>query len=686
MAPPAYSPPPDDFKVFSLDPTQFPQEVDQIPYHVPLDDNDSDHSSFGFVRLPLFPGSVNDVPGLSTSSSSPPPETYSVSSEYGRRMDIFDSHAYSRATFLYSYSGALDIEYFDAVTENTGNMLLSMRNLAIIPRCGLEREKFISKIEATPDSWKQLQEPLFQNLFFLIRKLMSRVPFDQLDTFQFDEPNAGEELFPALHQQLNSLLHLSLHETSFVSHFSEGEVPQLLQSLVLHGINISQGEQFLSFLIQIMEYRNSLSYLSLDFEGFSFPSDVNWVGLEKHFRSLRALLHLKCLAIANCNDMMALQFGALNLIPWNHIQRLKIVNCPSTEAGGCLGLTRRLKVTHLTHLTLIRTCSTKDAAEIISGLEVGLHRLHLEFSYEQGQISPQCLFQKHGYTLRYLWIESSTGKRFRLVESTTGKEPSMKDFTQFKHLRELAIAIRYSAIEQYAIEWEDPPNLRIFRILNIAERYVHLTKDGNRCVCQITNDFARIHDDEVDESQPNDLEVIVMGRYIENAPDVEPMYYWVGEPKMIPSQPSAIPTEGMQSGGPSTIPVTPLRHGHEHQNGTRESSDIYQQPVEYDAGDEAEASDRPPLPALNEVEQPHLGHNLQGQYGNGDGESPAREGPSSPDKDLNYCTPTTLEQIKYEIQHITIVDVDRQGAPMWEKDEMILEQYSPNPGYHFANA
>ncbi|KAK6515804.1 hypothetical protein TWF281_004394 [Arthrobotrys megalospora] len=589
---------------------------------------------------------------------------------------------YSCAAFQFSYTGMLDIEYFDAVIDNTENSLVLMRNLAVIARCGLEKEKFLTGIEATPASWPRLRESMRRNMFYLLAKLLSRVSANQLDVFQLDEPNTEGEIFPSLRKQLHSLLHLSLHETSLVSHFSEDKVPRYLQSLVLHGINIDTGGQFLAFLVHVGRYYKSLNYLSLDFERLSFPPDVDWIGLERQFSSIHPLVSLRSLTISNCQDMMALQFSTLTLIPWTRIKRLKIVNCPSTEAGGCPGLTRRLKIVHLTHLNLTRTCSPQDADDIVGRLDVGLQRLHLEFSYEQGHMPLQSLLRRHGHTLRYLWMEASTGKRFRLVESTTGDEPFLKDFARFKRLRELALAIRYAAIEQYAIDWENPPNLRIFRILNLVERYVHMTKDQERCACKVAEDFARIHEDELTKFHSRDLEVIVVGRHIEAAPEVQPIYYRANVPQPNSSSSSSSgsnPLEPIRFGRIS-IHDPPAPRVRRHRSGNSHQLDgLEQQPVEYDAGDEAEDTDGPESPALESLSEPMSNLNLREQDDNE--EDPGLGDPSLPEGDLKCCCLTNLDEIKNQIREITIIDVDREGAPFWEQDEMIIEEYYPNPTY-----
>ncbi|KAF3189790.1 hypothetical protein TWF788_009773 [Orbilia oligospora] len=499
-----------------------------------------------------------------------------------------------------------------------------------------------------------------------------------------DEPNTGGDIFPTLQRQLSSLRHLSLHETSLVSHFADEKVPHILQSLVIHGININVGGQFLTFLFHLARYHNSLSYLSLDFEKLSFEENVDWIGLERHFSSIRVLTKLKSFVISNCRDMMAFQFSTLVLIPWTKLKRLKIINCPSTEAGGCPGLTRRLQVDNLTHLSLIRTCSPEDAAALIRGLGVGLQRLHLEFSYEQGQMSTDCLMKCHSHTLRYLWVESSTGKRFRLVESTTGKEPLMREFARFKRLRELAIAVRYAAIEKYDIDWENPPNLRIFRILNLVERYVHQTKEKERCICKIAESFARIHDDELAEFHSHDLQIIIVGRHINTAPEVEPIYYWANVvlSDSDSSSTNSNPLEGMRFSGSAVHDhfISPRRR-QRHSTRSHEPSAIQQQSVEYDAGDEAEKGEEPPSPSLPGLFEPFASLNLSGQDDD-DEENPALGIPDLPERDKKCCVITNIDELKTQIRETTIIDVDIEGAPFWEQDEMIVEPYYPNAAYN----
>ncbi|RVD85124.1 uncharacterized protein DFL_003455 [Arthrobotrys flagrans] len=596
MAPPAYPPPSSEYQLFRFYSEEDAEGDEDILFDVPLSEDEAEVGGFGPIELPFFPGNLDEVPGLGTSHGS--------SSEMHPGPFYHSSQVlYSCAAFQYSYSGKLDIEYFDAVIENTENSLVLMRNLAIISRCGLEKEKLITNIEVTPASWKQLRDIMHSNMFYLLSKLMSRVSDNQFVVFQLDESNTSGGIFPALRHQISSLKHLSLHETSLVSHFAEGKVPRYLQSLVIHGININIGAQFVTFLVHLGRYHKSLSYLSLNFDNLAFGPDVDWIGLERHFSSMRVLTELQSLVINSCQDMMALQFSTLTLIPWSKLKRLKIINCPSLGAGGCPGLTRRLRVENLTHLCLMRTCSPEDAADLISGLGVGLQRLHLEFSYEQGQMSPECLMARHSHTLRYLWMESSTGKRFRLVESATGKEPLMSEFARFKRLRELAIAIRYGAIEEYAIDWENSPNLRIFRILNLVERYVHKTNGEERCACKIAVDFARIYEDEFASFHTRGLQIIVIGRHSEAALDVEPIYYWANVPlsdsDSEPSSTNSNPLEGMRFGGSAFHDHFVSRRRHQrHDRHSHESDGIEQQPVEYDAGDEAEKGEELLSPSL----------------------------------------------------------------------------------------
>ncbi|TGJ64045.1 hypothetical protein EYR41_010126 [Orbilia oligospora] len=708
MAPPAYLSLPPDYELFGFLSEEEALVDEDILFEAPLSDYDLEEG-FGPVALPYPPGNLHEVPGLTTSPGSSAevdlgpayygPRNLASSPETAHLISLtmakpglileIDTHLrvlYSCAAFQYSYSGKLDIEYFDAVIDNTENSLVLMRNLAVIPRCDLEKEKFISKIEATPASWDQLSKTMRSSMFYLLAKLLSRVSANQLESFQMDEPNTGGDIFPTLQRQLSSLRHLSLHETSLVSHFADEKVPRILQSLVIHGININVGGQFLTFLLHLGRYHNSLSYLSLDFEKLSFEENVDWIGLERHFSSIRVLTKLKSLVISNCRDMMALQFSTLVLIPWTKLKRLKIINCPSTEAGGCPGLTRRLRVDNLTHLSLIRTCSPEDAAALIRGLGVGLQRLHLEFSYEQGQMSTDCLMKCHSHTLRYLWMESSTGKRFRLVESTTGKEPLMSEFARFKRLRELAIAVRYAAIEKYDIEWENPPNLRIFRILNLVERYVHQTKEKERCVCKIAESFARIHDDELAEFHSHDLQIIIVGRHINTAPDVEPIYYWanvvLSDSDSDSSSTNSNPLEGMRFGGSAVHDhfVSPRRR-QRHSTRSHEPSAIQQQSVEYDAGDEAEKGEEPPSPSLPGLSEPFASLNLSGQD-NDDEENPALGIPDLPERDEKCCVITSIDELKTQIRETTIIEVDLEGAPFWEQDEMIVEPYYPNAAYN----
>ncbi|KAK6342467.1 hypothetical protein TWF718_007870 [Orbilia javanica] len=687
MAPPAYPPPPSDYQLFGFGSDDYAEHLDDgFEYEeAPLTDESSGDEGSGPIAMAEFSGDLDEDPGLDTSSGS--------SDDSNVRLPYGSSRAlYSYAAFQYSYTGKLDIAYFDAVIENTEDSLALMRNLAVVPRCSIEKEKAVSKVEATPASWEHLRETVQGNLFFLVEKLMARVLSDQLETFQLDEPNSGK-IFPALQNQLDSLKHMSLHETSLVSHFAEEKIPRRLQSLVIHGISINIGGQFLTFLVHLGRYHRSLNYLALDFENLSFGPDVDWVGLEKHFSSIRCLTKLQSLTVSGCQDMMALQFSTLNLIPWPSLKRLKIINCPSVEAGGCPGLTRRLRVENLTHLCLIRTCSPQDAAELIRELSAGLQRLHLEFSYEQGQMPLECLMTNHVNTLRYLWMEASTGKHFRLVESTTSTEPFMMEFSRFKRLRELAIAIRYAAIEKYTIDWENPPNLRIFRILNLVERYVHNMKDKERCVCKIVEDFSRIHDDELATFLPRDLQIIVVGRHIEAAPEVEPIYYWANVPQSDSdsdgSSTNSNPLEGMTFG---EDPIHKQfmahqhrrRHSHQrHDKRSQEPDGIDQQSVEYDAGDEADSGDEPPSPDLQGLSEPFSALNLGHNNGRNDDdeENPALGTPALPSPDQNSCILTNIDEIKTQIREITIIDVDRQGAPFWEQDEMVIEQRYPNPVY-----
>ncbi|KAK6518647.1 hypothetical protein TWF506_005781 [Arthrobotrys conoides] len=677
MAPPAYPPQPPDHELFGFLSEEEAQGDDDIIFEAPLSEYDLEEEAFGPVALPYLPGNLDDVPGLSTSPGSSA-EVDLGPAYYGPRL------LYSCAAFQYSYSGKLDIEYFDAVIDNTENSLVLMRNLAVIPRCDLEKEKYVSKVEATPASWGQLSQNMRDNLFYLLGKLLSRVSNNQLETFQLDEPNADGDIFPALRKQLNSLKHLSLHETSLVSHFADEKIPRILQSLVIHGIKINIGGQFLTFLVHLGRYHKSLNYLCLDFEGLSFEEGVDWIGLEKHFTSIRVLANLQSLVISNCQDMMALQFSTLALIPWAKLKRLKIINCPSVEAGGCPGLTRRLQVENLTHLCLMRTCSPEDAAELISGLGVGLQRLHLEFSYEQGQMSTDCLMRRHSHTLRYLWMESSTGKRFRLVDSTAANEPLMSEFARFKRLRELAIAIRYAAIERYSIDWENPPNLRIFRILNLVERYVHKTKGKERCSCKVAENFARIHEDELASFHTRDLQIIVIGRHIKTAPEVEPIYYWANvvlSDSDSDSSTDSNPLEEMRFGGnPVHDRFISRRRRQRHSTRAHEPGAIQQQPVEYDAGDEAEKGEEPPSPDLQGISEPFASLSLGG-YNGDDEENPALGIPDLPERDQRCCVLTNIDELKTQIREITIIDVDREGAPFWEQDEMIIDPHYPNPAY-----
>ncbi|KAK6503747.1 hypothetical protein TWF481_008751 [Arthrobotrys musiformis] len=665
MAPLVNQPSPPDYRLFGLqiddgDDDTFPELVHEA---IPADGG-SEVESFGFIELPLFPGDLDDVPELTMSP------TTSEESNPGP----------------FDFGPLVDIEYFDSVIENTENSLVLMRNLAVIPQYGPNKQKHIAKmdIDFGSDTWNHLKEATRTNIFYLLTKLMSRIKRNQLEAFQLDEFNAHGEIFPVLQKQVGSLRHLSLHETSLIHYLAEGRVPRHLQSLVIHGINIKVGATYLAFLLHIGRHYKTLNYLSLNFRNLYFPNAVDWVDLERYFSNMPTLDNLRSLTVSNCQDMMALQFGTLTLIPWSRLRRLKIVNCPTLEAGGCPGLTNRLRVTHLTHLNLTRTCSPEDAAQLISGLVAGLQRLHLEFSYEQGHMSTDCLMGTHSHTLRYLWMEASTGKQFRLVESATGKEPSLSEFARFKRLRELAIAIRYAAIEKYTIEWENPPNLHVFRILNIVERYVHKTKGKERCICKIAEDFARIHVDELADFHPRDLEVIVIGRYIEDAPEVEPIYYWTNvsdsDSDSDSSSTSSNPDQGMTFGGSPFAGHFLSRRRRQRRDKSHLPDGIPQQPVEYDAGDEAEKGEAPPSPGPAGL--PEQLSNLKISEVDGDDEdNPAFGTPGLPDDDQRCCVLTNIDEVKQKVREITIIDVDREGAAFWEQDEMIIHEYYPNLSY-----
>ncbi|EWC46081.1 hypothetical protein DRE_04655 [Drechslerella stenobrocha 248] len=566
-----------------------------------------------------------------------------------QRTDRFRS-----AAFQFTYSGGLDLEYFDAVIDDTDRCLYRLKNLAIIPARNLEKEKQFSGILADDTSWDIIWKTTHSNVGHLLGKLITKLGPDQLLAFQFDEPNFENCMFPNLRTQLR-LRHLSVHDSFLVTHFATARAPPHLQSLVVHGIRIYAVFPFYAFLKHVSRYSSSLSYLGLNFANLLFPADLSWARLEVAFNSLPRLRNLTCLALGNCNDMTGLQFSTLAFIPYRSLRRLKIVSCRTDELGGILGMFQRMGVERLTHLNLTRTCSTREASQIVEMLEPGLQNVHLEFEYDDGRFAVQPLW-KHRDTLCSIWLESSTGTKFEEIELEAGSTTYMREFTQFRKLTELAVAINYWSIDQGAIEWDNPPNLRILRILNLDEKYTHITAACEQpCPCRIAESFVRIHAREYTHDAMLNFRVIAFGKCSEGDPEVKPMYYYIKPGGLTPTQKCSHRTT-------SIAEDLYGKEAEEQQGGPK-------QDVEYDAGDEDDNDQ-----VTEELPKKHRlilrggadnsnDHDYEGGY------LVARI--PEPDDGLTHVIRSSLQELKSGIPQNTILDVDREGVPFWEKDDMI---------------
>ncbi|KAJ6256347.1 hypothetical protein Dda_8845 [Drechslerella dactyloides] len=586
-----------------------------------------------------------------------------------QNMALQSVSALDSVAIEFSYAGDVDIEYFDAVIDNIDGSLERLRNLAILPRCSFDMEKLVSGIYTDKKSWNRIRANTHRIVSFFLGKLMAHLAMNQLRVLQLDEPNLEGIMYPGLRTQLG-LRHLSIHDSFLVSHFASARVPYALESLVVHAIRITSLPKLLTFAKHLVRYAQSLKYLALEFERLLLPYEKDWEFLQLGFAQLAPLEELKSFALANCDDMAEFQLATLALVPYEQVEKLKVVNCDFRESGGIGCFFSRMGITRLAYLNLTRTCTPAEANTILRTLESGLRKLHLEFDYNCGHILTSGL-SKHKDSLLSLWIESSTAGEFHLVEDEDFPRLYMRSFTDLTQLTELAVAVGYWAIDQEIIEWANPPNIRVLRVLNLDKNYIHIGKCRKQCLCQLADSFVRVHEREYKGAEDRRLEVIAFGKRDDLVPDVEPMYYHVNPPKGTSANESA------NSSLVRKLEDTELIQ-QQMQIIRRAEADHY-----YDANSEDETET---------IETESLADNLSNERqlvlrrnsgslalgSSSSGEDPGDPGSKQSTRSSNglseLVTRISIDKLKTKMLKTTILDVDRQSVPFWETDDMIIDE------------
>ncbi|KAF3928772.1 hypothetical protein ABW21_db0203195 [Orbilia brochopaga] len=591
--------------------------------------------------------------------------------------------------FLFSYSGDVDIEFFDAVIEDVDDSLERLQKLAVIPRYTLEKEKTMSGIITDTESWDRIRATTLRNLTFLIGKLTKRLTINQLRALQFDEPNSEGVMFPGLRSQLE-IQHLSLHNSTLTSHFATARVPYQLKSLVLNGIFAKSERRLFVLLKHLARYSGSLEYLSLDFDRIHFSPNGDWETMQVRFIELGTLNKLKSFAVKNCTEMVGLQLSTLAFVPYEKLEKLKFVNCFFSKNDPISSFMDRMAVRNLTHLNLTRTCLPEHANKLLKNLDNGLQKIHLEFNYNAGQDVIDGLL-RHRDSLLSIWLEASTANNFRQVEHEDSHGIYMLDFTAFTKLVELAIGVNYWALDNEAIDWPNPPNLRILRVLNIDDDYIHIGKCREECLCNIADAFIRIHDGMYCGEEDQRLEVIAFGRNNDFSYDIKTMYYHV--------KPQGAPPDKASDEGDARL-VQQLEAENDAiieqqmqiiRRAEAEHQEIAEEEAHYDASGSDGADSVHPDSLMDNAPQ---NGRLVLRGGGGVGFDLSSDSDDDDEYDTNgqlarptapskLVERTTIEELKTAIPEMTILDVDREGVAFWDNDDMIVQSNDDaQPGHN----